>query len=543
MKHIPSILKHLFAFGLIGLGSASAFAENPPITPAWAFRHIVWEDEKNTTQAAEELTRLYLEHQIPVGGIIIDSPWSLSYNDFTWDTDRYPDPAAMIAGFKQKGIRVILWLTGNVNQKCKDTKEQKSSTYDEAVASNFGVNNSKPHDWWKGNGIHIDFTNDKAKEWWYSQLDKVFVDGVSGFKVDQGEVYIGKFLETSKGRMSNEQFRPYYYDAMFDYVRKKSPEGIIIARPYSHQGGYAASVEKMNMGWCGDFGGDWKGLKDQINNIYRSAQRGYGSVGCEVAGFYMQRANKEQFVRYAQFGCMTATMINGGENGAFANHLPWFHGDDVIEIYRRCVSLHHALIPYFFSTVVDAHLHGGSLIQEVSLSEESHRVGQSIFTKAITNAEGKASFHLPSHGTWIDLNGKAYPAGTMVDSVYPLDSFPLFFEAGSVIPLFIENDYAGIGDSSMKGRLTLLIHPNGKTDTVLHIPDGDGVAYTDCAVSFDETTGKLSIRSGKERKYKVILKTDSKPKSVSGAKDWKFDSGTGLVITVDGKDADLTIEK
>ena len=77
MKHIPSILKCLFAFSLIGLGSASVLAENPPITPAWAFRHIVWEDEKNTTQAAEELTRLYLEHQIPVGGIIIDSPWSL----------------------------------------------------------------------------------------------------------------------------------------------------------------------------------------------------------------------------------------------------------------------------------------------------------------------------------------------------------------------------------------------------------------------------------------------------------------------------------
>lgn len=27
----------------------------------------------------------------------------------------------------------------------------------------------------------------------------------------------------------------------------------------------------------------------------------------------MKRSNKEQFVRYAQFGCMTACMINGGE--------------------------------------------------------------------------------------------------------------------------------------------------------------------------------------------------------------------------------------
>lgn len=119
----------------------------------------------------------------------------------------------------------------------------------------------------------------------------------------------------------------------------------------------------MNMGWCGDFSGDWKGLKLQIQNIYQSAKRGYGSPGCEVAGFFMKRSNKEQFVRYAQFGCMTACMINGGENGAFSNHLPWWHGTDVEEIYRYCVVLHDELIPYLFSTVVDAHLHGGSLIK------------------------------------------------------------------------------------------------------------------------------------------------------------------------------------
>lgn len=77
---------------------------------------------------------------------------------------------------------------------------------------------------------------------------------------------------------------PYYYDVMFDYTVAHRPEGIIIARPYSHQGGYAASVSKLNMGWCGDFGGDWQGLKDQISNIYWSAIHGYGAIGCKVGG-------------------------------------------------------------------------------------------------------------------------------------------------------------------------------------------------------------------------------------------------------------------
>ena len=100
----------------------------PPITPAWALGHIVWEDSLNTTAAAEGLVYGYLERHIPVDAVIIDSPWSTSYNDFNWDKQRYADPAKMIKGFSDKGVRTILWLTGNVNEQCKDTPQQKSAT-------------------------------------------------------------------------------------------------------------------------------------------------------------------------------------------------------------------------------------------------------------------------------------------------------------------------------------------------------------------------------------------------------------------------------
>ena len=39
------------------------------------------------------------------------------------------------------------------------------------------------------------------------------------------------------------------------------------------------------------------------------------------------------------------------------------------DIYRYCVVLHNELIPYLFSTVVDAHLYGGSLIKNASYEE------------------------------------------------------------------------------------------------------------------------------------------------------------------------------
>lgn len=525
MSKINRILSKICLCAIIVIGCTKTEAQtmnsakvsyNPPITPAWAFGHIVWEDNVNTTAGAEDLVSAYLERDIPVDGIIIDSPWSNSYCDFVWDTDRYANPGQMINWMKDRGVKVILWTTGNVNEECKDTKIQKSITYDEMKSLGYGVNNSTPYKWWKGFGMHLDFTNPAAVNWWYNQLDKVFVDGVYGWKVDQGEDYLGQTVETFKGTLSKKAFAKYYYDAMFDYAVSRKSEGITIARPYSHQGGFAASVNKMNLGWCGDFSGDWRGLKQQINNIYLSSQAGYAAVATEVGGFYGKAANGEQLVRYAQFGSMTACMINGGENGAFTSHLAWYHGEEEAKAYKFCVNLHEQLRPYMFSTVVDAHLTGGTLVRGCSFDEESHKVGGDIFTKALTSEGGKASFHIPSECEWIDFwTGKRYLPGELIEKEYSLYEFPIFFRAGSIIPLSVKDDSTGIGNSSMADSVTLLIYPNGKTTQILHLPLGDGIEYFDCHVSYDEKKGSLEIKSDKDMKYSVIIKGAKKTTTTS----------------------------
>lgn len=500
------MMKRIFSLLMLGCCTLCCSAQRPPITPAWALGHIVWEDSLNTTEGASRIVDGYLQRGIPVDAVIIDSPWTTAYNDFTWDRQRYSDPSAMTKTFASKGIRTILWLTGCVNIECKDTRLQKSSTYDEVVEKGYGVNNCTPYKWWKGFGQHIDFTNKEATAWWYGQLDKVFGEDIYGWKVDQGEIWLPDMVETSAGTMSNKEFRHYYYDAMYDYTVSHKKEGIIIARPFSHQGGLEASVEKMNMGWCGDFSGNWQGLQQQIDNIYRSSQYGYGAIGCEVGGFYQAKANARQLVRYAQFGCMTACMINGGENGAFSNHLPWWHGEEVKDAYAWCVALMHELRPYKFSTIVDAHLHGGSLMKNCSIEESSHQLGNDIFTAAITSDDKKATFHLPGNGEWVDFwTGKTHHAGELVSQEYALGRFPLFLRSGAIIPLNIENNATGIGDATMKGKTAFLVVPNGRSSRRLHLPTGDGIDYVDCTVSYDEQSRKADLKGDIGREHLFII--------------------------------------
>ncbi len=515
--------------------------KNPPITPKWLISHIIWEDSINTQAAALDLYRQYRAHDIPVSGIIIDSPWELSYNDFNWDTARYPDPRAMIDTFKQANVRVILWLTGCINRTAEDVPVPKNPYFDYVREKGYVVNNGKTSVWWKGEGVHLDFTNPEAMAWWDKQLDKVFVDGIYGWKVDQGEatfadslslteeyrhkgedgLYYGDSIITSKGRISLLDFKHAYYDHMFDYTLSRNPAGMIMARPYSHQGGLSASIPKLTLGWCGDFSGDYEGLKLQIDNIYTSALVGFGALACEIGGFYNARSDKNQLIRYTQFAAMTTTMDNGGSNGAFTNHLPWYHDEETTKIYRYYVNLHYQLSQYMFSTLVDAHLHGGSMMRNISKEQRSHTVGNDIFFKAITSDTNTVRFTLPAEGMWIDFwTDKEYPGGSDITGEYPLARAPIFIRKGAIIPMEINNGVTGIGDRSCSGKITLLIYPGKKRSFLFHRATGEGTDYEDIHITCKR--GKISINSKKDHDYVFLVKTTETPEKVSGSDHWKF---------------------
>lgn len=58
--------------------------------PEWIFGLNIWEDNVNTLNSLNSLVQNYELYDIKYSSVLIDSPWSLSYNDFLFDEDRYP---------------------------------------------------------------------------------------------------------------------------------------------------------------------------------------------------------------------------------------------------------------------------------------------------------------------------------------------------------------------------------------------------------------------------------------------------------------------
>jgi len=520
--------------------SADPFPGKPPITPRWAFEPWVWEDVTNTRSSVENLVKGYLDRNIPVGAVIIDSPWETCYNSLTWDTTRYPQPAEMIAGFHAKNIKVLAWITGWVNKYADDRGENGGSTtvpnsdYDTVKTRGYAVNNGADGNWWKSTAgaLHIDFTNAAALSWWHGRVDKVLAVGIDGWKVDQGADYLGDQVVTSNGTISKDDFKKYFYADFYDYTVSKNPAGLTVARANSHQGGIGASVSKSPISWQGDFGGGFSGIADQVGNIYSSAQSGYCAPGVEVGGYFNENPTKNSLIRYAQFGALTPLMENGGRNGGLQEHLPWFWDTTTTSIYRFFATLHSELSPYFFSYGVEAHLTGTSILRNTDIGKAHHSIGNEIFVSVITSDVTSKTVQFPAGSSWIDFNNesKMYVGGVSLPYQAPLNKYPVFLRAGAIIPLHVKSNQVGHGDGASAGKTTVLIYPSGQSTLAFHRPTGDGVEYSDVTISANESTGTFTLSGVMTHSYILRIKSFAAPTAVSGADSWSYDQARKFII-------------
>ena len=514
----------------------------PPILPCWAFGHWVWEDEKNTRKALEYIVNGYLDHNIPVGAVIIDSPWSTSYNDFIFDTEQYPDAQNMIDNLHQKGIKVLVFYTGCINRTSRDTKLNRCPSYRYIVDNNYAIDENRESRWWKGEGVHIDLTNPDAQKWWHTQLDKIHQMGVDGAKVDYALLMFGDTLQTSIGPLTNRDFGYYYFKDSFDYNTARNNEFVMMTyacRKVSESQikGLIGFPSTAHVNWVGDFTGDWKGIQDQLEGIYASAEAGFSGLACEIGGYWQIPSTKEEFIRYTQLACFVPIMVNGGSFGALKHHLPWNHDEETIDIYRQFVKLHDELSYCLFSLAVDAHLNNSTIIRKPSFKTKSHWLGDQLFVKVITDSTAPTKINLPDTNAWIDYwnTDKTYSAGTRMEKEYDLTAYPVFIRPGAIIP---------IKQPEHPDRRTFRIYPHGTSEYRFHRPLGQGTDYEDIRIAVDENKGSIRIESPSESQFTLNIKCFAEPDNVSGAERWEYIKSQNLLkVEVAGKQANVKINQ
>ena len=285
--------KVLLLVSLIVTGILSKSVTAQSTCPEFVFQHWVWEDE-STQHSALQLVDDYKSHNIPVGAIIIDSPWETGYNTFEFDTSLYPDAHAMVDSFHARGVKVIVWITSAIN-----TDQTELWHYADSLGyfmkANAGAGSAVIH-WWKGDGSMIDFFNPAAVTWWKALVDKTLALGIDGWKCDGTDysVFLGNALYSpgTGGNITRLQYSHAYYRLFHDYTRQQlGNDRANMSRPVDNYG-YTfitdpnlVAFTPRDIGfacWVGDQDATFDGMKNALNNMYQSDVNNYLVVGSDV---------------------------------------------------------------------------------------------------------------------------------------------------------------------------------------------------------------------------------------------------------------------
>tara|TARA_R110002050_G_scaffold350_11_gene2407 strand:+ start:12268 stop:14043 length:1776 start_codon:yes stop_codon:yes gene_type:complete len=537
---------------------------NPPLTPPWALECWLWEDDVNTSDYVDELLTGYKENDIPVRTIILDSPWSLRYNDFEIDTTLYKKPDLWFNRLQDDGYRVVLWMTSMVNSLSNDTHIKDSKDwYQKAKDNGFLVKSSKPNKWWKGKGGFIDYTNDRAMDWWRGLQQNVFDLGIDGWKLDGTATLFWNQLgpipifykRTSQGIMTTRTYMDHYYRDEYRHGLTQNPEFVTLSRSMDrgfHPEGFAP-IDASPVNWVGDQKHEWvtdemimesgdenvdialdgiQGFESAIESVLNSAALGYNIVGSDVAGFSGKTIPPRLYMRWTQFSTFCGLFMNGGHG----ERRLWKRTEEELEVIRKFSWLHTELVPYMYHYVVTAHNGGRRLQTPLKQGKYHYMFGDDFLVAPIYMDSKKRTIALPK-GQWrYFFNDKELIDGEVdIEREYPMDEFPVYIKEGAIVPLDIKRSYTGLGDLDSEGYTTILVYPKGENSFDYYHTDTVG----ETTISYETAAGTLKLSlEGEKFPHLLRIHSNKIPESVlldgkllEKEVFWKYDDqGHKLVI-------------
>ncbi len=491
-----------------------------PHTPRWMFEPWISKDI-STTDDTYAFVQGFRDRDIPVGVVVLDSPWETQYHTFVPSPTRYHDFERLVRDLHTQNVRIVLWMTQMVNlssydlEAGGDTYTGPSPNFAEGRQCGFYVERGRIWNWWKGRGAGVDFFNPRARAWWHAQQDAVLAAGIDGWKLDFGESYVGADpVETAAGPVSFQAYSEAYYRDFLAYgALRRGEDFATMVRgwdgSYDFAGRFFARPEDAPAAWMGDNRRDWFGLADALDEMFRSSRAGYVVVGSDIGGYLdLDDRNlagpqipfsQTVFARWTAVGALSPFMQLHGR----ANLAPWTvpdRPDETVALYRYWATLHHELVPFFASLAEQGYAAGPPFTPIVRpigdasswAGDYRYTLGDAFLVAPVLDDSGFRDVALPGGARWYDWwspASDAIPGGTTLARFDSTDRarVPLFVREGALIPVEVSSPLTGLGAASAHGALTVLVYP-AAAGSDFSVTEADGT-HTQIHAARDVTGG------------------------------------------------------
>ena len=420
----------------------------PSMPPLWSFG--VWMS-RMTYFSADEVNaicdRLRQEHY-PCDVIHLDTGWFKTdwLCEWKFNEERFPNPLAFIKGLKDKGFRVSLWQLPYVAEGAEQITEARENDYigaltkkQESEGSNFSTLD------YAGT---IDFTYDKATEWYKGLLRRLLQMGVKCIKTDFGEnIHMDAKYKNMSPELLNNLYALLYQKAAYEVTEEVTGDGIVWARAAW------AGCQRYPLHWGGDSCSSWDGMAGSLKGGLHFGLSGFAFWSHDVPGFHTLPnfmngiVQDDVYVRWTQFGVFSSHIRYHGTN----KREPW-HYPRIADIVKKWWNLRYALIPYILQESLIATETGHSVIEALIFQhpadktcwhiDDQYYFGHDFLVCPVMNSENCRDVYLPaSDSPWVNFfTGERYQVGQWLHlKDIPLEEMPVFVREGVQIPMYPEH--------------------------------------------------------------------------------------------------------
>jgi alpha-D-xyloside xylohydrolase len=417
----------------------TALTGRPALPPAWSFG--LWLTTSFTTSYDEATVTSFIDgmaqRQLPLHVFHFDCFWMKEFNwcDFEWDERLFPDPAAMLARLKSRGLHICVWINPYI--------AQRSPLFAEGARQGYLLKRPNGDVWqtdlWQpGMGI-VDFTNPAAQQWFAGKLRALLDMGVDCFKTDFGERIPTDvvYYDASPPEGMHNYYSYLYNRTVFELLQEQRGEGeaVVFARSAT------AGGQRFPVHWGGDCESSFEAMAESLRGGLSLGLSGFGFWSHDIGGF-AGTPPTDVYKRWIAFGLLSSHSRLHGD-GSY--RVPWLFDEEAVDVLRLFTRLKCRLMPYLYARAVEVAHKGTPLMRAMMLEfpgdpaceclDRQYMLGESLLVAPVFSPDGEVSYYLPP-GRWTNfLDGRVVEGPGWVRETHDFTSLPLMVRPNSVIPV------------------------------------------------------------------------------------------------------------